>query len=156
MARGGPKRFNISAEGVKIVISPDDIRKVTEEELRLIKERTPLGLQRAGSQAINRIEDRLDRGKGYQGNLKPYSPHYLLKRKERGATETVNLTWSGNMRSAMAVRHNERYATIYFNRSSEAKKAAMLNKTRPFFGFTRQDEKELAESFAKYVFRGFK
>lgn len=139
-----------------VKVTPRDFDKLTAEEQRLIKERTPLGLQRAGFQGINRIQDRLDRGKGYQGNLKPYSPHYLLKRKERGATETVNLTWSGNMRSAMAVRHNDRYATIYFNRSSEAKKAAMLNKTRPFFGFTDEDEKELAESFAKYVFRGFK
>lgn len=139
-----------------VKVTPRDFDKLTAEEQRLIKERTPLGLQRAGFQGINRIQDRLDRGEGYKGNLKPYSPHYLLKRKERGATETVNLLWSGNMRSSMAVRHNERYATIYFNRAAEAKKAAMLNKTRPFFGFTEQDEKELAESFAKYVFRGFK
>ena len=141
---------------LNVKVTPRDVNKLTAEEQRLIKERTPIGLQRAGFQGINRIQDRLDRGEGYQGNLKPYSPHYLLKRKERGATETVNLLWSGNMRSAMAVRHNERYATIYFNRAAEAKKAAMLNKTRPFFGFTDEDEKELAESFAKYVFRGFK
>lgn len=142
---------------VKVSLTPRDAKKLTERERQQIKERTPLGLSRAALLGINIIQERLDKGEGYRGKLKPYSPAYLLlkqKRKPENAGE-VNLTWSGNMRGAMTSKYNERFSTIFFARGEEARKAAMLNKERPFFGLNDEDEKLLTEEFAKYVFRGF-
>ena len=41
------------------------------------------------------------------------------------------------------------YAEIYFSRGAEAKKAAMVSKKRPFFGFSRREKKQLGEIFFK-------
>ena len=142
---------------VKVIISPSDSAKLTAKERQQMKERTPLGLSRAALLGINIIQERLDKGEGYRGKLKPYSPAYLLLKQKRKPENAgvVNLTWSGNMRGSITSKYNDRFATIYFSRSTEARKAAMLEKERPFFGFKDADEKILAEAFRKYVFRGF-
>jgi hypothetical protein len=49
----------------------------------------------------------------------------------------------------MTVRANSRKAEIFFSRVTEAKKAAMNNKKRPFFGFNDQEEKQLGKVFFK-------
>tara|TARA_R100000951_G_scaffold14884_2_gene11656 strand:- start:8345 stop:8797 length:453 start_codon:yes stop_codon:yes gene_type:complete len=142
---------------IKTQIKPLDPKKLTEKEHQQIKDRTPLGLSRAALLGINIIQDRLDRGMGYRGNLEPYSPAYLLLKKKRKPENAgvVNLTWSGGMRGSMSSKYNDRFATIYFTRGAEAKKAAMLNEKRPFFGFNNGDEAKLTEEFREYVFRGF-
>lgn len=150
---------------IKTTITPKDGSKLTERERQLIKERTPLGLSRAALKGIEIIQNRLDQGEGPDGALKPYSSAYLQRRKERKPIDgqaptftdpsTVNLTWSGDMRSSITSDYNERFARIFFSRAAEGKKAAMLQKTRPFFGLNTQDEARLTEVFRKYVFRGF-
>ncbi len=142
---------------VKTSITPKDFKKLTEKERAQIKGRTPLGLSRAALLGINIIENRLDKGLGYKGALEPYTPAYLALKKKRKPENAgaVNLNWSGNMRSSISSKYNDKFSTIYFNRSVEAKKAAMLNKKRPFFGLNNGDEKLITKEFADYVFRGF-
>ena len=121
---------------VEVTITPRDASKLTQQERQLIKERTPLGLSRAALKGIEIIENRLDQGQGPDGALKPYSSAYLQRRKERKPIDgesptfsdptTVNLTWSGNMRGSITSDYNQRFARIFFARSAESKKAAML------------------------------
>jgi hypothetical protein len=49
----------------------------------------------------------------------------------------------------MTSRANSKQGEIFFSRATESKKAAMNNKTRPFFGFSDREEKQLAQVFFK-------
>lgn len=51
----------------------------------------------------------------------------------------------------MAVISSSRQAEIYFTRGTESKKAAMNEKKRPFFGFSRSDQKQLGKVFERYL-----
>ena len=44
---------------------------------------------------------------------------------------------------------NSKQADIFFSRAAESKKAAMNNKSRPFFGFSRKEEKQLGQVFLR-------
>ena len=141
----------------KIVITPKNPKDLTKEERAQLKKRTPLGLSRAALKGINIIQDGLDKGQGFEGTLAPYSDAYaLIKRAKKGSNAyVVNLMWSGNMRGSITHKHDKDSATIFFSRATEAKKGAMLNKKRPFFGINEKGEKMLAKVFEAYVFRGF-
>ena len=140
----------------KIVITPKNARDLTEEERAQVKKRTPLGLSRAALKGINIIQDGLDKGEGFEGTLAPYSDAYaLIKRVKKGSSDVVNLKWSGNMRSSITHKHDNNSATIFFSRGTEAKKGAMLNKKRPFFGINEKGERMLGKVFEAYVFKGF-
>ena len=140
----------------KIVITPKNARDLTKEERAQVKKRTPLGLSRAALKGINIIQDGLDKGQGFEGTLAPYSDAYaLIKRAKKGSSQVVNLTWSGNMRNSITHKHDNDSATIFFTRATEAKKGAMLNKKRPFFGINEKGERMLGKVFEAYVFRGF-
>ena len=150
---------------INLGVTPVDPSRLTARERLEIKRRIPHALARAAQKQIEIILDRLDEGKGLKGSLKPYSPAYLKRRQARKPIDgespkftdpnTVNLLWSGNMRGSITHSKNTKRAKIFFSRAAEAKKAAMLNKERPFFGFTRQDEKILERVFRNYLFRGF-
>tara|TARA_R110000796_G_scaffold126451_2_gene241292 strand:+ start:202 stop:642 length:441 start_codon:yes stop_codon:yes gene_type:complete len=140
----------------KIVITPKNARDLTEEERAQVKKRTPLGLSRAALKGINIIQDGLDKGQGFEGTLAPYSDAYaLIKRAKKGSSDVVNLKWSGNMRGSITHKYDNDSATIFFSRATEAKKGAMLNKKRPFFGINEKGERMLAKVFEAYVFKGF-
>ena len=49
----------------------------------------------------------------------------------------------------MTTKANGKQAEIFFSRATESKKAAMNNKTRPFFGFSRKEQQRLSEVFFK-------
>ena len=51
------------------------------------------------------------------------------------------------MLGSMTTKANRKEAKIFFTRATEAKKAAMNNKTRPFFGFSKSEEKQLGKVF---------
>ena len=72
---------------------------------------------------------------------------YFAWRKEQGLTTKPNLSVSGNMLSSLTSSVDNRAATIFFSRATEAEKAAKNNATRPFFGFSDLEEKALGKVF---------
>jgi hypothetical protein len=103
-------------------------------------------------QGINIIEDRTQDGKGYKGGaFKGYSEKYAKFRRNKGRSQNVDLQFTGRMLGSMTSKADRKKATIFFTRAEEAKKAAMNNKTRPFFGFSRKEEKQLANVFFKAI-----
>mgnify|MGYP005624501657 FL=1 len=97
---------------------------------------------------INIIEARTSKGVGFKGGkFKKYTPIYAAFRASRGRSTNPDLQFTGQMLSSMTSRASSRQAEIFFTRATEAKKAAMNNKTRPFFGFSGREEKQLGEVF---------
>jgi hypothetical protein len=108
------------------------------------------------------IEDRTEKGMGYDGKFKPYSPAYRIA-KSKGWEKTakreffsgdksgiVNLTVQGYMLSSMTQRKlGSSVVEIYFGRAPEAKKAAFNNEKRKFFGFNAQEVDRLSSFFFK-------
>lgn len=103
-------------------------------------------------QGINIIEDRTQDGVGYKGGaFKGYSEKYAKFRSAKGRGKNVDLQFSGRMLGSMTSKADRKKATIFFTRAEEAKKAAMNDKTRPFFGFNKQEEKQLANIFFRNI-----
>ncbi len=103
-------------------------------------------------QGINIIEARTEDGVGYKGGaFKGYSEKYAKFRRDKGRGKNVDLQFSGRMLGSMTSKADKRKAKIFFTRAEEAKKAAMNDKTRPFFGFNRQEEKQLANVFFRNI-----
>ena len=94
---------------------------------------------------INIIEDRTAENKGLKGRFPKYSPKYLEFRQGKD----VDLQFTGKMLSSMSAISTSSYAEIYFMRGAESKKAAMVGKKRPFFGFSRKERHNLAEVLFK-------
>ena len=93
-----------------------------------------------------------DSGKEINGRpFKPYDEKYAAFRKSRGRGTKVDLQFTGRMRGSMTSKADDKKAKIFFTRAEEAKKAAMNNKTRPFFGFSAKEEKELAKVFFRAI-----
>ena len=103
-------------------------------------------------EGINIIEQRTADGIGYKGGaFKEYSEKYARFRAARGRGDNVDLQFTGRMLGSMTSKADRREAKIFFTRAEEAKKAAMNNKTRPFFGFNRKEEKQLATVFFRNI-----
>ena len=97
---------------------------------------------------INIIEARTSKGVGFKGGkFKKYTPVYAAFRASRGRGTNPDLQFTGQMLSSMTSRASSTKAEIFFTRATESKKAAMNNKTRPFFGFSDREEKQLGEVF---------
>ena len=94
------------------------------------------------------IEDRTAKGRGFKGGFfKKYNPTYAAFRSKRGRGSTPDLQFTGKMLGSITTKANSKQAVIFFTRASEAKKAAMNNKSKPFFGFNRKEEKQLGQVF---------
>ena len=65
--------------------------------------------------------------------------------ESKGRSSVPDLEFTGQMMSSMTTKADSRKAEIFFARATESKKAAMNNKTRPFFGFSKREEKQLGE-----------
>jgi len=102
---------------------------------------------------INIIEDRTRDGVGFKGGkFKPYSTKgrnggYAGFRQRKNRSLTPDLSFTGEMLGSMTSRASRSQAEIFFRGATESKKAAMNNKTRPFFGFNNREEKQLSEVF---------
>ena len=97
---------------------------------------------------INIIEARTSKGVGFKGGrFKGYTPIYAAFRASKGRSNNPDLQFTGQMLGSMTSRANSKQADIFFTRATESKKAAMNNKSRPFFGFSRREEKQLGEVF---------
>jgi len=141
-----------------------DAKKLDRRLDKLLRE-MPAAVDKALIQTsqfgTNLILDRTERGVGYEGKFKPYTPEYV-KRKGQGWSSTnrtrgfggaptspVNLMLRGEMLGEMTSKKVKTgVARIYFTRSTEAKKAAFNNKTRPFFGFNVSEQNKLRNFFA--------
>lgn len=100
---------------------------------------------------VNIIEDRTERGKGYKAGFKPYSKAYKQFRRNKGRGAKPDLNFTGKMLGSMTTKASKKKANIFFTRATEAKKAAMNDKTRPFFGFSRKERNKLGEVFFRYI-----
>ena len=117
-----------------------------------LRQRTKQGLSRIAQIGINIIQDRTADGVGYKdGAFKAYSESYAAFRRSKDATLTPNLEMSGKMLAAMTSKADHRKAEIFFRGSKESQKAAFNNKTRPFFGFSRDEEKRLLRAFERFI-----
>lgn len=101
---------------------------------------------------INIIEQRTESGVGFKGGaFDEYSEKYAKFRKAKGRGSQVDLQFTGRMLGSMTSKADRNKATIFFTRGEEAKKAAMNNKTRPFFGFNRKEERHLSKVFFRAI-----
>ena len=142
--------------------------KKLERELSKMQKSMPQAVDRALIQTAqfgtNVILDRTAKGVGYSGQFKSYTPEYVKRKgqgwastgKTRGfggaPTSPVNLSLRGEMLGAMAsAKVRSGITKIYFTRSTEAKKAAFNNKTRPFFGFNALEQDRLRKFFFKRI-----
>ena len=101
---------------------------------------------------INIIEDRTSKGRSYKGTFfKKYNASYAAYRLQKGRSTKPNLQFTGQMLGSMSAVSTSKYAEIYFTRATEAKKSAMNDKKRPFFGFSRNEQKTLSKTFERYL-----
>jgi phage gpG-like protein len=97
------------------------------------------------------ILDRTEKGIGFKGKFKPYSKQYLFEKSKKDKSGIVNLMMTGQMLGAMTTKANRRQAEIFFIGSNQNRKATFNNKTRPFMGFDKREEKRLAKVFERYL-----
>lgn len=138
---------------IKISSNARDIARRVGKKGKDLSDSVKRALSITGQVGLTIIEDRTAKGEQINGlDFKPYSEKYTWFRAKNGrSVSNVDLQFTGNMLSSMSVKANSRYATIFFTRATEAKKAAMNNKTRPFFGFSRDEEKRLGKVFFRYL-----
>ena len=115
------------------------------------------------------IQDRTEKGVGYEGRFKAYSAQYR-KAKSAGwpaskagsksfrpafsgdTTGVVNLNVTGKMLGSMSSRSlGFNKAEIYFTRPTEGKKAAFNQEIRPFVGFNNSEKQRLKKFFNKQI-----
>jgi hypothetical protein len=137
---------------VRIKTNANKVKKALEAKGKDVNKSIKRALSITAQQGINIIEDRTKDGKGYKGGaFKAYSEKYAKFRRKKGRGQNVDLQFTGRMLGSMTSKADSKKATIFFTRAEEAKKAAMNNKTRPFFGFNRQEEKQLGRVFFRNI-----
>lgn len=124
----------------------------TRNNPRELKRLQKRALSRVAQIGINIIQARTEDGVGFKdGAFRPYSPGYAAFRASRGRGQRPNLFFTGQMLGSMTSKANHRKAEIFFGRASESKKAAFNNQTRPFFGFSRDEERELLRDLERFI-----
>ena len=137
---------------VRIETNAKKVEKALKQKGKDVNQSLKRALSITAQEGINIIEDRTDKGVGYKGGaFAPYTEKYAIFRSNRGRGKNVDLQFTGRMLGSMTSKADRKKATIFFTRAEEAKKAAMNNKTRPFFGFNRQEEKRLANVFFRNI-----
>jgi len=139
--------------GLQITTTPSNLAEVSKDAQKGIFKAIPRAVLRTGVEGLDIILSRTKRGQGADGPFKEYTPSYMKALKNKGKpTSPVDLFNTGQMvRSMQTRRKDKRTAEIYFSNPFAAKKAAFNDKTRPFFGFNRQEEKALGEFFRKQL-----
>lgn len=135
---------------VKIDTNAKDVAKRIGKEGKELKASFKRALSITAQTGINIILDRTSKGTGFKGGkFKDYTPIYAAFRASRGRGTSPDLQFTGKMLGSMTSRADGKRAEIFFRGAAESKKAAMNNKSRPFFGFNKQEEKQLAKVFFK-------
>jgi len=122
-----------------------------------------LNLYKTAQAGIQVIQDRTEKGKGYEGRFMKYTPAYAKSKAEGWPkTETrsafsgdpsgvVNLMVTGNMLGSIIAERKSDLAKIKFARATESKKAFYNNRIRPFFGFNDSEKRALTKFFIREV-----
>lgn len=132
---------------VKIDTNAKEVAKRVGKKGDQLSASVKKALSITAQQGINIIEARTSKGIGFKGAFKPYSTGYALFRSESGRGTKPDLSFTGQMLGSITSRATRKQAEIFFTRAAEAEKAAKNNKSRPFFGFNRREEKQLGEIF---------
>lgn len=137
---------------VRLTTNAKKTEKALKKKGKNVGARLKKALSITAQKGVNIIENRTADGVGYKdGAFKKYSEKYEAFRESRGRSDKPDLNFTGKMLGSMTTKANRREANIFFTRAAEAKKAAMNNKTRPFFGFSKSEEKQLGKVFFRYL-----
>lgn len=133
------------------------IQKRLNDVFRKFPNITRKGLGQAGFQLIDIIRTLTSKEQNFRRKkFAPYSDSYLEQLQKEGKPTAVDLFYSGDMLGSLTTKvHSSRKASVFFNRSAEAKKAVFNqvigNPKREFFGFDKRTEKIIQQSFIKFV-----
>lgn len=134
-----------------------------DRALKDLPEIISTALHKTAQAGIQVIQDRTEKGVGYEGRFKKYTPEYARYKASgwpKGETRSafsgdpsgiVNLQVTGDMLGNMSAFKRSDYATIKFTRAVEAEKAFYNNRTRPFFGFNESEKRKLSKFFMREV-----
>lgn len=132
----------------KIKTNAKEVAKATKKRGKDLQKSVKKALSITAQEGINIIQARTSKGVGYKGgNFKPYDQKYAAFRSARNRGTTPDLEFTGKMLGSMTSRANSKRAEIFFSRAAESKKAAMNNKSRPFFGFSDRETDKLGKIF---------
>jgi hypothetical protein len=133
---------------VKLSSNEKKVRKATKKRGKALSKGIKKALSITAQEGINIIQARTSKGVGYKGGkFKPYDQKYAAFRTARNRGTTPDLEFTGEMKGGMTSRANSKRAQIFFTRGEAAKKAAMNNKSRPFFGFSDRETDKLRKIF---------
>ena len=148
----------MSGLAVKVRFQPRDVSKIPKKMRKELLAKRRLALLKTAQVGVSIIEDRTEKGDGYKGKFEPYTKSYRIWKTKPvnqgggGHTSTMpNLSLTGDMLGAMITKANPKQAVIFFSNPKDAKKAAMNDKTRPFFGFNRAEKKRLGKAFTRFI-----
>jgi len=136
---------------VKVDTNAKEIGKRIKKKGKALSASFKRALSITAQAGVNIIEARTSKGDGFKGgkfegySTKGKNGGYAGFRERKGRGLTPDLQFTGQMLSSMTSRASSKQAEIFFARATESKKAAMNNKTRPFFGFSKREEKQLGE-----------
>ena len=148
---------------VKVDIKPKNFKGIAKKRQEEIKAGIKLALSKTAQVGINIIQDRTEKGQGYEGKFKPYSKGYSIAKKNGwprskdrrsfsgDPSGIVNLNVTGTMIGGMTSKANSSRAVIFFTNPKITKRAAKNDSIRPFFGFNRLEEKQLAKTFERFL-----
>jgi len=148
----------MSGLAVKVRFQPKDVSKIPKKMRKELLAKRRLALLKTAQVGVSIITDRTAKGDGYKGAFEPYKKSYAIWKTKPvnqgggGHTSTMpNLNLTGFMLKAMITKANPKQAVIFFSNPKDAKKAAMNDKTRPFFGFNRAEKKRLGKAFTRFI-----
>jgi|DEB0MinimDraft_6_1074348.scaffolds.fasta_scaffold30313_2 hypothetical protein len=160
---------------IRIRTKPLRLERVADDIKDDIKKSRKRAMARTVLHGTTIIEERTAQGKGFRGAFKGYSSGWKRVRAALGLeTAKVNLEFGYERRQGTPVSGGERVMSqekdrwqkrpsmlaalqgkvvnrstgeIFFSRADAAKRAAMVNEKRKFFGFNRDEEKDLARVY---------
>lgn len=121
-------------------------------------------LKKAALGHVRDIKTRTADGEGLRGPFKGYSESYsemlverrFGKNKPKGGKDPlkVNLFYSGRMLANLGVvKVTPNFALVSFRSVIERKKAKANQRTRPFMGITRDEQKIIVKRFKRALFK---
>ena len=121
----------------------------TDEEVASVAESFVVGIQ-------NRTQKGKDmNNKAFRGYK---NDDYVERRKKKGRSSKVNLTFNGQMLNSIRTQKYRDGARIYFNSSTETKKAHGNHHKlkRPFFGLDDKQEEYMYKRIGTFIAKGLK
>lgn len=159
---------------ITIKTNPLRIERVATDLQKDLQRSKRKAMARTVLQGTTIIEERTAQGKGIRGAFKSYSKSWANIRSDlgletskvtlefgyerRAATQSNGLTDIRSVKDRYVKRPsmlaalqgkvvNRHVGEIFFSRADAAKRAAMVNQKRKFFGFSRDEEKQLASVY---------